>query len=144
MILTLTINDTRTIAATGPTLDTPAAVYEVCAHLIPLAQEHLILFTLTAQHRLIACHTVSIGTLTASLVHPREVFRPAIADGAASVILAHNHPSGDSTPSSADVAVTGVLADAGRLLGIELLDHLIVAAGGHTSLRLSHPDLFRT
>ena len=75
------------------------------------------------------------GSLNASLVHPREVFVPAIALSAASLILAHNHPSGDPTPSEEDLAITRRIQESGRLLGIELLDHVIVARDSYTSFK---------
>lgn len=78
---------------------------------------------------------VSVGTLSASLVHPREVFRPAIRAGAASIIVCHNHPSGDPTPSGDDVALTRRLVQVGELVGIEVLDHLIL---GHGNRRPYH------
>jgi DNA repair protein RadC len=77
----------------------------------------------------------SQGTLTASLVHPREVFRPALREAAAAVILVHNHPSGDPTPSQEDREITERLARAGDLLGIPVLDHVVVAERGFASLR---------
>ena len=73
---------------------------------------------------------VSVGTLTASLVHPREVFRAAIRERAASIALVHNHPSGDPTPSPEDVALTARLRSAGDLLGIRVLDHIVIGSGG--------------
>ena len=76
---------------------------------------------------------VARGTLDASLVHPREVFRAAITEAAASVIVIHNHPSGDPTPSPEDRAVTRQLVDAGRLVGIEVLDHVVVGEGRYVS-----------
>jgi DNA repair protein RadC len=78
---------------------------------------------------------ISIGSLNASIVHPREVFRPAIVLCAASLVLAHNHPSGDTQPSEEDLAITRRLHEAGRLLGIELVDHVVVADSGYTSFR---------
>jgi len=81
---------------------------------------------LNARNQVIAHHIVSVGTTNSSLVHPREVFKPAIIKNACSVIVAHNHPSGGFQPSEADILLTGRLKDAGSLLGIELLDHLIV------------------
>ena len=78
---------------------------------------------------------ISIGSLNTSLVHPREVFRPAIRKACASVILIHNHPSGDPTPSSEDIAVTRRLYEAGRLLGIEVLDHVVIGDGRFVSFR---------
>ena len=90
---------------------------------------------LDARHRLIGEEEISVGTLTASLVHPREVFRGAIRAAAAAIVLVHNHPSGDPSPSEEDRAVTDRLAEAGRILGIEVLDHVVVATGGHWSFR---------
>jgi len=88
---------------------------------------------LDAKGRLLWEERVSEGTLTASLVHPREVFAPAILHRAAAVVVAHNHPSGDPEPSAEDRATTRRLQRAGRLLGIELLDHVILGAGSYTS-----------
>lgn len=81
---------------------------------------------LDTQNQIIGIHTVTIGTLDAALVHPREIFKPAILANAASVILAHNHPSGDPTPSAEDRTVTRQVVAAGTTLGIEVLDHVIV------------------
>jgi DNA repair protein RadC len=78
---------------------------------------------------------ISVGTLTCSLVHPREVFRPAIRHGAVSLILIHNHPSGDPEPSADDLALTKRLVKAGELLGIDVLDHVILAGSNHLSLK---------
>lgn len=96
---------------------------------------------LDARNRVLAAPEVARGTLTASLVHPREVFRPALAAGAASVLVAHNHPSGDETPSAEDDAVTSRLARAGGLLGIPLLDHLVVGDARYWSYRERRSDL---
>jgi DNA repair protein RadC len=91
---------------------------------------------LTVRHRVLGLHTVSVGCLTSSLVHPREVFKPAILAGSAALLLVHNHPSGDPEPSAEDIALTRRLAAAGQLLGIEILDHLILGeAGRFVSLR---------
>ena len=90
---------------------------------------------LDGKHRLMAANLVSVGTLTASLVHPREVYRPAIAQGACAIILVHNHPSGDPDPSPQDLALTERLVAAGALLDIRILDHVIVGRGRYTSLR---------
>lgn len=97
-------------------------------------REHFICFDLDVRHRLIARRTVSIGTLTGVEVHPREVFRDAIANGAASVIVAHNHPSGDPTPSKQDVELTTRLRQVAELCGIVMLDHVVVVAGGFISM----------
>jgi len=97
--------------------------------------ERFVVVLLDGRHRVLRDVMVSQGTLTASLVHPREVFRPALREAAAALILVHNHPSGDPSPSREDAEVTRRLARAGRLLGIEVLDHVIVAEQGFTSLR---------
>lgn len=99
----------------------------------PHEQFHLLL--LDGRHRLLREVMASRGTLTASLVHPREVFRPALREGAAALVVAHNHPSGDPAPSSEDREVTRRLVQAGALLGVPLLDHVVVAERGWVSLR---------
>lgn len=88
-------------------------------------KEHFVLVSLDTRNKVIGVDTISVGTLNASLVHPREMFEIAILRHAASVIIAHNHPSGDSEPSNEDIAVTEKLVKAGKLLGIPVLDHLI-------------------
>ena len=98
-------------------------------------QEHFVVFCLNTRGCATRRQLVSVGILNATLVHPREVFYPAILHNAASIVVAHNHPSGDHEPSEEDMAVTRTLADAGTLLGIKLEDHVIVAEGGYTSLR---------
>jgi len=100
-----------------------------------LDREHVLGLYLDARHTLVAMRTVSVGTLDASLVHPREVFRPAVGLQAAAVVLAHNHPSGCAQPSGDDLELTRRLIRCGRLLGIELLDHLIVGDGEVLSIR---------
>ena len=105
----------------------PAAVFERYRQSLGREKrETFVAMLLDAKNRLIRDVTISQGSLTQSIVHPREVFEPAIRDSAASVIFAHNHPSGDPTPSSEDIAVTGQLREAGRILGINVLDHLII------------------
>jgi len=99
-------------------------------------REVFVIAMLTIRHRVIGLHTVSVGCLTSSLVHPREVLKPAILSGSAAFLAAHNHPSGDPEPSAEDIALTRRLAAAGQLLGIELLDHVILGeAGRFVSLR---------
>lgn len=95
----------------------------------------LVLF-LNARSKVNGAHVVSVGDLDSSIVHPREVFKAAILAGASRIVCAHNHPSGDPGPSPEDIAVTQRLKEAGKLLGIELLDHVIIASDGrHVSLR---------
>ncbi|MCL2460950.1 MAG: DNA repair protein RadC [Euryarchaeota archaeon] len=98
-------------------------------------QEHFVVITLNGAHEVINPHIISKGTLNQSLVHPREVFSEAIAERAAAIICVHNHPSGNLTPSAEDGAVTRQLAQAGNLLGIPLLDHIIISKNGLASLR---------
>jgi DNA repair protein RadC len=99
------------------------------------AKEHFKLVLLNTRNKITGVSTISIGTLNASLVHPREVFRSAIAHSASSIILVHNHPSDDPDPSDDDLTLTRRLADAGRLMGIEVLDHIIITSRGYTSFK---------
>ena len=99
------------------------------------SQERFFVVLLDGRHRVIRHELVSQGTLTASLVHPREVFRPALREAAAALVLVHNHPSGDPTPSREDCEVTERLSRAGELLGVPVLDHVVVAEHGYSSLR---------
>ena len=98
-------------------------------------KEHVLAMLLDNRHRLIRMSAIAVGSLSASLVHPRELFKDAIAASAAAVIVAHNHPSGDPEPSAHDLQLTARLVDAGVVLGIEVLDHLIVGADRVVSLR---------
>ena len=104
-------------------------------HLLDKQKEHFVALLLDNRHHLIRISPIAIGSLSATLVHPRELFKEAIVASAAAVIIAHNHPSGDPEPSAHDVRMTTRLLEAGTLLGIEVLDHLIVAAGGVVSLK---------
>ncbi len=116
-----------------------AAVRRIVGH---DPREHLCVLYIDARHRILDVEIVSIGTLTQSLVHPREVFRTAIHRSARGIIIAHQHPSGDPTPSDEDYEVTQRLIDAGSILGIEVLDHVVVTTRDFTSLREQHPDWF--
>ena len=98
-------------------------------------QEEFHVVTVDTRHRVIHTHRITVGTLDSSLVHPREVFRPALRDAAAAVLLVHNHPSGDPGPSPEDHAVTRRLEAAGRTLGIDVLDHVVVASQGCASIQ---------
>ncbi|MEK7218009.1 MAG: JAB domain-containing protein, partial [Patescibacteria group bacterium] len=115
--------------STGEAVRSPEDILRVCADIRNLAQESFHVLTLNTKNRLLNRHLVSLGLADSSLVHPREMFRPAILDGAAAVVAVHNHPSGDPTPSAEDVRVTRQLIEAGRILGILLLDHVIVGRG---------------
>ena len=98
-------------------------------------KEHFLAVLLNNRHQLIRISEIAIGSLSATLVHPRELFTEAIAASAAAVIIAHNHPSGDPEPSDDDIALTRRVVEAGALLGIEVLDHVIIASRGVVSLR---------
>jgi DNA repair protein RadC len=119
-----------------PNLRSPRAVFELLeAEARGLEQETFWSLLLDGKQRLRRLVQVSAGTLTASLVHPREVFRGAIRESAAALIVVHNHPSGDPEPSAEDLAVTERLRAAGEVIGIPLQDHVILGAGGFVSLR---------
>jgi DNA repair protein RadC len=109
-------------------------IWKACADIRSSKKEHLVAFYLDTQNRVIAREIVSIGTLSASIVHPREVFEPAVKYSAASIILAHNHPSGYLGASDVDNSVTQKLKEAGILLGISINDHLVVTNTGFTSI----------
>lgn len=117
-----------------PIIDSPEKAVEQLADIRDKKQEHFVVMTLDGANRLIAKRTITIGTLTSSLVHPREVFADAITDRAASIIVAHNHPSGDKTPSQDDKDITAKLIEAGVILGIELIDHIIVTKNTNISM----------
>jgi DNA repair protein RadC len=121
---------------TGDAIRGPADVHRhFHARLRDAPHERFLVLLLDGRHRVLREATASQGTLTASLVHPREVFRPALREAAAAVILVHNHPSGDPTPSREDREVTERLVQVGEILGIPVLDHVIVAERGYVSLR---------
>lgn len=111
----------------GPIISNPRHAAELLqAHLAGVDREHFVTLLLDAKNRVIGISTISIGDLSSALVHPREVFKPAILANAANILLAHNHPSGNPDPSPEDVAVTKRLGEAGDLLGIQVLDHVIL------------------
>lgn len=100
-----------------------------------LQQEHFVVLLLDTKNCVISQELITVGTLNSSIVHPREVFRPAIKKSVSAIILVHNHPSGDSTPSKEDIEVTERLIKAGKLIGIDVLDHVIIGGSSYTSLR---------
>jgi len=116
-------------------ISSPADILPLVSFLSGKKQEHFICITLNGANELIQTRTITMGLLNHSLVHPREVFADAITDRAASIICVHNHPSGTLDPSSQDIAITRQLADAGTLVGIRLLDHLIVTDSGWLSMK---------
>jgi DNA repair protein RadC len=114
-------------------LRTAAQAFEHLRGMAHLQKEQLRGLYLNSRFQLVHEEIISIGSLTANIVHPREVFQPALEHGAAAVIVAHNHPSGSLEPTAADREVTSQLVQAGRVLGIELLDHLVVAGDEYRS-----------
>ncbi|NLY52015.1 MAG: DNA repair protein RadC [Firmicutes bacterium] len=107
----------------------------VMEHLRYLDREVMKLILLDTKRQVVACPTVSVGTLNASMVHPREIFKECIRRSAAALIVAHNHPSGDPTPSREDIQVTARLRRAGEILGIEVLDHIIIGDNCFVSMK---------
>jgi len=99
------------------------------------AQEVFGILILNTKNKIVAVHEISRGTLNSSMVHPREVFKPAILHNAAAIICFHNHPSGDPEPSKEDIEMTKLLVGAGKIIGIEILDHIIVGDDGYVSLK---------
>ncbi len=100
-----------------------------------LPQEHFVVLFLNSKNQIIHKQSIFIGSLNRSIVHPREIFREAVRRMAANVVCAHNHPSGDPTPSSEDIDVTQRLVECGRIMGIEILDHIIIGENKFVSLR---------
>jgi DNA repair protein RadC len=117
-----------------PIIDSPERAVEQLADIRDKKQEYFVVLTLDGANRLITKRIITIGTLTSSLVHPREVFADAITDRAASIIVAHNHPSGSLVASKADIDVTDRLSQAGKLLGIKLVDHIVITKNNYVSL----------
>ena len=126
----LEVNDTNL-----PTINNAKDAVAQLADLRDLKKEHFVALYINARNKLIHRDLVSVGTLNANLVHPREVFEPAIARSSVQVIVAHNHPSGDPEPSEDDLVITKKLVDGGKLLGIEVIDHIIITKTGYLSFK---------
>jgi len=118
-----------------PILDSPKAIVAQLGDLRGKQKEYFMALYLNARNQLILKETISVGTLTASLVHPREVFEPAIRHFASSVVLAHNHPSNNPEPSEEDIRLTENLVRASMILDIVLLDHIVITSNGYTSFK---------
>lgn len=121
-----------------PTLRTPEDVYEYVRDMHNMPKEQLRGIYLDTHHKVIHDEVLSLGTINANIIHPREVFKPALQYGAAAFILVHNHPSGVSTPSVSDIQITEQIVLAGKLLGISLLDHLVVTKEGFSSVPVQY------
>jgi len=114
---------------------TPKDVWNELKDIRDNKKEHFVIFFLDARNQEIKREIISVGSLNANLVHPREVFEPAVRHLAAQIILAHNHPSGDPEPSEDDLEITKRLVESGKILGIEVIDHIIVVKNGFLSLK---------
>ncbi len=120
----------------NPIIASPTEVVELAKDRMKLLdKEEFAIFLLDIKNRIIAQEVVFIGSLNSCIVHPREIFKKAIKISAASIILCHNHPSGDSTPSGEDISITRRLVEAGEIIGIHVLDHIIIGDGRFDSLR---------
>lgn len=115
--------------------DPESAALFLKPHFQGLDRECFLALLLNAKNGVLAVETVSVGILNSSLVHPRELFKAAIAHSAAGIVIAHNHPSGDPTPSPEDILLTKRLMEAGKLMGIEIIDHVVVGGGRWVSLK---------
>ena len=116
-------------------INSPEDIIKELAHIKENKKENFVVLYLDARNKLIYKETVSIGSLNANLVHPREVFEPAVRYLAAQIVLAHNHPSGDPEPSEDDLEITKRLIESGKILGIEIVDHIIITKTGFTSFK---------
>lgn len=116
-------------------INSPEDIVKVLGFIRNRKREHFVALYLDAENKLITQKIISVGTINASLVHPREVFYPAIHHRAVAVIVAHNHPSGNAAPSHHDIEVTKKLLQAGEILNIDLLDHIIITRNNYTSLK---------
>lgn len=114
---------------------TPREIWEELKDLRDHKKEHFVIFYLDSRNQEIKREIISVGSLNANLVHPREVFEPAVRNLAAQIILAHNHPSGDLEPSEDDLTITKRLVEAGKIMGIEVIDHIIVVKNGFLSFK---------
>ncbi|OGY52359.1 MAG: hypothetical protein A3J59_03570 [Candidatus Buchananbacteria bacterium RIFCSPHIGHO2_02_FULL_56_16] len=126
----LEVNDTNL-----PVINTARDAAAQLSDMRDLKKEHFVALYLNAKNQLVHKETISMGTLNANLVHPREVFEPALKHSAAQIIAAHNHPSGDPKPSEDDIELTKRLTDAGKMMGIEIMDHVIVSKNSHFSFK---------
>jgi DNA repair protein RadC len=118
-----------------PIVACPSDALPMLTELKNQRREHFLCLYLNARNQVVHKEVISIGSLSASIVHPREVFQGAITRNAASILLAHNHPSGDVTPSQEDLKLTDRMVQAGRIMGIEILDHIILTADDFLSLK---------
>ena len=129
----LEVNDTNL-----PVINTAKDAAAQLTDMRDLKKEHFVVLYLNAKNQLAHKETISMGTLNANLVHPREVFEPAVRYLAAQVVISHNHPSGDPKPSDADLEITKRLIEAGKMMGIEVVDHIIITKNSFLSFKEEH------
>ena len=135
-IVTIKMEKVKSMLVENKQISSPNDVFTIVnKYLDRTDREHLVLLTLDIKNKITSINTVSIGSINTSIVHPREVFKTAILSNASSVILTHNHPSGDVTPSKEDIDITNRIKECGRILGIELLDHVIIGDDKYSSLK---------
>ena len=120
------------------TIRTAQDVFDYLQDMRNLPKEHLRGLYLNGHNRILKDEVISIGTVNSNMIHPREVFRPAIECNAAAIVLAHNHPSGEATPSDEDIEITKQLVQVGKILGITVLDHVIITKGSFSSVKASY------
>ena len=126
----LEVNDTNL-----PTISNAKDAVAQLTDIRDLKKEHFVVLYLNAKNQLVHKEIISMGTLNANLVHPREVFEPALKHSTAQIVVAHNHPSGDPKPSENDIEITKRLTEAGKMMGVEVMDHVIVSKNGHFSFK---------
>lgn len=124
--------------ASAPIIRTASDVFEYVKDMRQLSKEHLRGIYLNSHYKVVHDEIISIGTVDTSIIHPREVFRPALEYATVAVILVHNHPSGTTTPSDADITITKQLVEAGKLIGIDLVDHVIVTKHSFASITVEY------
>ena len=116
-------------------ITSPPDAFSILEYMQGLDREHFVVLLLDIKNKVIGINTVSIGNLDTSIAHPREVFKPAILSNAGSILLAHNHPSGDPEPSREDIEITRRLVEAGKIIGIEVIDHVIIGEERYVSMK---------
>ena len=129
------VKDSAELKDGSKKIQLPEDIASIASDLKLLDREQLRVYFLDARRNLIGWEVISIGTLTASLAHPREIFKGACLSNSSGIILVHNHPSGECSPSDEDCKLTKRISEAGRIMGIELLDHIVIAENGFYSLK---------
>ena len=123
------LQETPAIYRTRSSIISPSTVYEICSDLATLSQEAGIVIDVNTKNKIIDKRLISLGCLDSCILEPREIFKGAVTNSAASIFIVHNHPSGDASPSPADIILTRKLVQAGYILGIKVIDHVIIGRG---------------